>query len=286
MAKNHLITARSLFDAEAGFAAARVATTGTWRFPQHRHRGFSEFLYLIEGNLIQHIDGRKLITKPGDLVLVKEHQTHALDVEHGVTFYNINFDHQHLHNAAALVDPALDTEALLVERGLQHWRVEAEQRRYLGQLCSRMFLEQGKPHARRLLMLFLAHVCVEHLLSDQASAPETGLPPWLGDLLTDIDSQIDRGLRAADLAELAGRSPAHVSRSFRQFFECTPSAFLNRRRLHRAALLLEHSNQAIVDIVYELGFNSSSYFYRLFQAQYGIAPAEFRRKRGWIGGSQ
>lgn len=59
----------------------------------------------------------------------------------------------------------------------------------------------------------------------------------------------------------------------------TPSAFLMRRRLERAASLLSKAQGNITEIAFSTGFESSSYFARCFRARYGVSPREFAKSR-------
>ncbi|MEG2018450.1 MAG: helix-turn-helix domain-containing protein, partial [Clostridium sp.] len=45
-----------------------------------------------------------------------------------------------------------------------------------------------------------------------------------------------------------------------------------------AANLLAHSDKEIIDITFEIGFNSLGNFYNLFKKQYGISPLKYRNK--------
>jgi AraC-like DNA-binding protein len=57
------------------------------------------------------------------------------------------------------------------------------------------------------------------------------------------------------------------------------SAYLLRRRLERAAELLQnafYANRSITDIALECGFNSVSHFGQSFRQRYGRTPRRFR----------
>ena len=96
----------------------------------------------------------------------------------------------------------------------------------------------------------------------------------------------ERPLAACDprsLARLSGKSPEHLSRSFRTHLGSTPTDWLNRLRLERAALRLSHTNESILAISLDLGFEHLGYFYRLFKRRYGLAPRAYRQRHGVTG---
>jgi AraC family cel operon transcriptional repressor len=80
------------------------------------------------------------------------------------------------------------------------------------------------------------------------------------------------------LLELAGVSPAHLSRSMRTAYGVTPTAFVTDLRLEHAASLLAATNLPIAAIATRCGFTSQSYFTRTFTAAHDLPPRDFRRR--------
>jgi transcriptional regulator GlxA family with amidase domain len=80
------------------------------------------------------------------------------------------------------------------------------------------------------------------------------------------------------LLELAGVSPAHLSRSMRPSYGVTPTGFVTDLRLEHAASLLAATNEPVAAIAVRCGFASSSYFSRCFTAAHRLSPREFRRR--------
>jgi AraC family cel operon transcriptional repressor len=79
------------------------------------------------------------------------------------------------------------------------------------------------------------------------------------------------------LVKLCGRTNEHVSRTFRRYFGVTPSAYLNRLRLERAARLLTTGTRPVTEVSILTGFRNLGYFHRCFRDRYGITPRRWRR---------
>lgn len=79
------------------------------------------------------------------------------------------------------------------------------------------------------------------------------------------------------MLELSGVSAPHLSRSFRQHLQQTPTEFVNHLRLEQAAMRLAATQQSILDISWDCGFENLSYFYRLFKRAYGFSPKAYRQ---------
>jgi AraC-like DNA-binding protein len=54
--------------------------------------------------------------------------------------------------------------------------------------------------------------------------------------------------------------------------------FVNETRLAHAIKLLVETDKNILEIAFECGYESSSYFYRLFRKQNKVSPQEYRKQ--------
>jgi AraC family transcriptional regulator of adaptative response / methylphosphotriester-DNA alkyltransferase methyltransferase len=86
----------------------------------------------------------------------------------------------------------------------------------------------------------------------------------------DSRKQIDREMR-----EL-GVSASQLSRIFRAAYGMTPGEYLSQVRVRHAKQMLQDEANAIIDVAYEVGFESLSAFYRFFKKHAGVTPREYR----------
>jgi AraC-like DNA-binding protein len=73
-------------------------------------------------------------------------------------------------------------------------------------------------------------------------------------------------------------SPHHFLRVFAQVAGMTPHQFVLRTRLHRAAVRLRRSDEAVSAIAFDAGFNDLSTFNRRFRRLMGASPGAFRAR--------
>jgi AraC family transcriptional regulator len=93
-----------------------------------------------------------------------------------------------------------------------------------------------------------------------------------------IEAQAQEPLSLAELAREAAMSRYHFLRTFAQVVGMTPHQFLLRTRLHRAAVRLLRTDDAISTIAYDAGFNDLSTFNRRFRRLMGGSPGDFRAR--------
>jgi AraC family transcriptional regulator len=98
----------------------------------------------------------------------------------------------------------------------------------------------------------------------------------VGRVITAMRNQIDQPISLRSLARIGAASPYHFTRTFRRVTGIPPAQFLSALRLDLARQLLLHSRRKVIDICYEVGFNSVGSFTRRFTQAFGVSPGTFR----------
>jgi len=93
-----------------------------------------------------------------------------------------------------------------------------------------------------------------------------------------IDAAYSAPLTLEDIARVAGLSPNHLLRTFRQLFQQTPYQYVTARRLEQASRLLRETDRPVTEICLAVGFESLGSFSWLFRRRVGIAPLGYRRQ--------
>lgn len=94
-----------------------------------------------------------------------------------------------------------------------------------------------------------------------------------------LDSHLYSSATIQELALLAGRSLSSFKREFAQQYGEPPRTWIRKKKLGRAAFLLETSDKSIEEIAEASGFVSHTHFARLFKQHYLHTPGEYRAKR-------
>jgi AraC family cel operon transcriptional repressor len=243
----------------------------------HTH-DFHECFWVEENTGIHWINGKHLLLRPGDLVLIHACDLHA-------------FNSQTLEAPLRIVNFAFHAEA---------WRYM--RRRYFGgrevffsnrSLTGRTYqLDNFQLAAIRQAALGLRSGLRDRLQTetfllsllallqaDRFNAKERAAPAWIREACAAIGQNRNFAGGIPALARLAGRSPEHISREFRRYLDLTPTEIINDARTSHAADRLATSDDQILTIVLDCGLENLSHFYRLFRARYNCSPRAYRLRQ-------
>jgi len=85
----------------------------------------------------------------------------------------------------------------------------------------------------------------------------------------------DENFTIEALSREAGYSHAQFYRKLKALTDQTPSQFLRKIRLKRAAELLQQKSDSVSQIAYHVGFSSLPYFNKCFKDEFGMTPGQF-----------
>ncbi len=91
-----------------------------------------------------------------------------------------------------------------------------------------------------------------------------------------IEMNIERNIRAQELAELVGYTPGYITKRFHKETGFGISDYVKLARIERAKLLLSASDLSIQEISDRMGFTTRNYFTRCFRDVTGMTPKDFR----------
>ncbi|MGN1116679.1 MAG: AraC family transcriptional regulator [Candidatus Ornithomonoglobus sp.] len=92
-----------------------------------------------------------------------------------------------------------------------------------------------------------------------------------------MQSDFNRDISMEDVSAIAGISPNYMNALFKDVYNTTPRTFLIGIRIDYARKVLEHDSTILLDdLALRSGFNSSSYFCRIFKKYTGMTPNDYR----------
>jgi AraC family transcriptional regulator len=152
---------------------------------------------------------------------------------------------------------------------------------HLSFACAEMLSARTAGDAKRVAafaQLLALHLAEQYTnVASQRPEQRGGLPiARLRKIEDYVRGYLAESIQIETLAELAGLSPFHFSRVFKQATGMTPHQFVVRERMLHAQQLIRETSRSLIDIALEVGYTSPSHFAQVFRREVGMAPTQFR----------
>ena len=95
-----------------------------------------------------------------------------------------------------------------------------------------------------------------------------------------IGSSLDQPIRLEALAEMAGFSVQHFSRTFKESVGMSPHRYILQCRIERAQHMLRITQRPLSEIAQLAGFSDQSHLSKHFRRMTGMSPSAIRRAQG------
>lgn len=253
-------------------------------FPLHNH-DFHEVFIVYSGSAT-HITGEGMYElEAGDVCSIKPNQSHGFKSVKNLILMNIlvkpsffqeeMYDLQSIQGYAALFEPVREVEKSPIAR----FRLNKTQLREVSALIEAMQQEITNKHAGyealatslfyQLIIYFLRVIIDKNFSSSSANTAASYLIEY-------VNKNYKKSIPIQELKEISGMSESSILRTFRRITGYPPSVYQNRLRMFSAADRLSQTQQSVTEIAYDLGFEDSNYFSRMFKKFLSLSPTEYR----------
>jgi AraC family cel operon transcriptional repressor len=273
-----LLKAGAIIDpeAEAHYAVIRTMRDITW---PHCHDFYEVFL-VARGRIWHLANGRRDLLEAGALVLVRPQDEHWYEKcgEEACELINLAFPAATLDAVARFLGEGFLPRGLLTgpvpparQLAQADLAVLRDRLEGLGAIGP-----EGKRAMRTAVRALLADLLVRYFADPPAAAP--AMPEWLCTLTAAMEQRENFVAGLERMHELSPATPEHLCRSMRRHLGVTPTEFINGLRLAHAAHLLSQTDEPVVSICMQVGFENVSHFYHLFRRAFGVAPVRYRKE--------
>ncbi len=256
-------------------------------FPKHKHN-YIEIIYMIEGKTIHIIDdSEKVILEKGDILFLNQHTYHKI-LPAGKNDIGINFIvlPEFFDVALSMIEEENELKNFLVDSLRQetattsylHFRVSEVlpiQNLIENMTWSILNKENNRGKINQTTMGLLFLQLLNH--TDKLQGSKKGY----NGVIINVLRYIEENYRNATLGELAkqeNQSIYQLSRLIKSHTGYTFKELLQIKRFNKAVQLLTDTKLPIADIIVAVGYDNTSYFYRVFRKKYKISPKEYREK--------
>lgn len=257
--------------------------------PLHWHDEV-EFIYIKKGAGIVSVDQQDYLVHAGDLIFICPGQLHAILQwrRQSMEYENIIFHPSLLGSRQA--DTSWDRYlAPIVMRKtglLVHLTPASDHYREIAFCIDQIDqIRRTFPYGYELFIkgkLFeLFYLFYHYDMVTSRSAPNSASQKSMEKtrlILKYIEQHYTEPISIQTISEAAGLSQSHFMKFFKQTFGTSFTGYLNTYRLTMAARLLLSSEDNILTIAVETGFENLSYFNRMFKRKFDMTPRQFRNR--------
>ena len=242
----------------------------------HHHRCF-ELYYLLRGEREYFIEDRFFKLTEGDLVMIPKGILHRTAGK-GASRYLIYFSEEFMQNyfTSAALEPLLCNAPFV-------FRPDEETREHIHMILNALLLEQarkqreGEQGQGELLAGY-----VYQLLFLMVHATNTYVPHDYADgRIAEVIQYINENYNHInDINEIAAHffvSKYHLCRLFNKNLGIPLITYLNTIKIREACALIKTGKYNLTEIAMQCGFNSSSYFCKVFKSEKGMSPTEYKK---------
>lgn len=220
-------------------------------------------LYVQQGVLDVRYDGRQLMVKPGEVLLLNCQRPHAYHARDGLEFFYVHF---------AGVSTAEITDQLIKDNEGPIFRKPGNLEIGRRLAAGVRFYEKGGV-AGMLQEAFRVERLL-YMLAGEVEQAEEDSPVDVA--IRYLNEHIAEELTLAELSGVARLSPYYFSRLFKRQTGYAPLEYVLKTRMERARLLLVHTDKSVTEIAYELGYGSPASFINIFTRKIGRSPKQYR----------
>lgn len=256
-------------------------------FPTHKH-DYIEMMYVAQGSILHVIDGKEVELKQGEILLLNQHSWHEIK-KAGMDDIAINFII--LPSFFDVVYEMIGYDNVIAKFLVDILRQDQNSGEYLlfrvsdilqiqnlvENLIQSLYENEEGYKENQITMGLLFMYLVRYVnRTTRVSAKR------FEELM--VESALDyivENYQNATLTEISSRlkQPDYaLSKLIKQQTGRTFKELLQSRRFYRAEELLMESDLSIDDIIYAVGYESHSYFFRRFKEKHGITPKQYRKK--------
>lgn len=240
----------------------------------HIHKEF-EFLVITEGKGTVYIDSERFDLKAGEGVFINSEELHI----------GIKTDSERASFFAVVFAPEVFGNFTL-DLIMQNYVVPVikkkirPQRRIERSVAEKLMLIHEKPSEIKIkaLLFDIWDECVKNAEKSPDFTKSKSVEE-IKSVMEYIRANFNREITLEALAGYASMSKGYLCRKFKSVVHMSPFEYLIEVRLDKGCEMLKYTDLSVGEIAERCGFNSFSYFSKIFSEKMGCTPKEYRKSR-------
>ena len=256
-------------------------------FPKHRHN-YAELVYVCCGSATHIInDTDKIILQEGDLLFLNQSATHEiLPASRDDIAVNFIILPEFFDRILSMMGRENVLRSFLIstlsshDSQITYLHFQAKGILPIQNLIENMLwnLIDKKPGTNTINQITMGLIFMNlSVFAESMAQSQTG--NYEQDLIFRILKYIEAHYKSGTLTDISAEiklPPYYVSRLLKKYTGQTFKELLQQQKLQQAVYLLSQTTLSVDDIIDAVGYNNSSYFYRIFREKYRCSPKEYR----------
>jgi AraC family cel operon transcriptional repressor len=245
---------------------------------RHSHDFFEVFL-VISGSGVHHINGKSVNLTAGHLVVIQPSDSHHFSTqgEAGLAILNVAVSSGWWRSFHQLMGESIPADWFRAGEPVGHLTLTPGGLRGMRRAFEQLGGLESRPPSDVVEVLLQVIRRFESLGQTARPTPPAWLEKWREEMRC-AGEEITEAI--GFWQKRSGRSPEHLARSCRAFYECTPTNILNHHRIERAKMLLGSTDEKVISVGFACGFGNLANFYRNFTTRTGMTPKAWRQRGG------
>lgn len=253
---------------------------------KHFHNEY-EIYYLVNGNRCYFIENQAYDIRKGSLVMIDRNQIHKTVM--GGTAYHERIltliKEEALEDIFRLYDN-IDIRSFF-SRDFGVVELNDQGQRYVEGIFSDLVSELTKKHtgyeftvkARLAELILFAYRCRSgENPAMQAEGVSSEKYRKINEIAEYITHNFQQDISLADIAQSFYLSKSYLSRSFKEVTGFTVNEYINAVRIKEARQMLENTDFSITQIAGLVGYDSITYFEKVFKKYLELSPLKYRKR--------
>lgn len=258
--------------------------------PPHRH-SFIELIYVYSGSCQQTINEVAIQMKTGDICLLDTNVTHTItthseeDIVINCLMRKSYFDLSFLSRLSGNdLLSRFFVHAIFQSKDYNNYILfPASKQETIPHVMKNLLCEYYDPGlcSQEIINSYMIILFSELLRIYRKTLPMEQTQTTTNEQVTDILDYLQTNFNTVDLTSTAAHfnfNPSYLSRFIKQTTGKSFMEILHVARIRRVCLMLETTDIPILNLINEVGYANTQYFYQLFKKHEGCTPNEYRKK--------
>lgn len=252
--------------------------------PEHSHDAI-ELAYIVSGNGEHVVNNKTLKAQRGLLIMIDYNCVHSFRIWKNMKYYNLLIK-------ASFLSETLNKEAGLGELMKKYYKYDLKDgfiytefndsitAQYIEDLFFNILSERLQKK-KRYTELMRCHVdeIVNMMLRNVDDKQNGVIDSVMAEAIEYISDNCNSGLRLEDVAEKFNYNPRYFSNKLKEYCGLSFKQLILSKRLSNVISDLWNTEDTIDEIIWRWGFTNKTYFYELFEKNYGVKPKFVREYR-------